>query len=117
MITCSSCAASLRVLSQRTARAIDRLTAKRATLNTAQKCADAENIISVAVAAPTDKRGFVMSDSLAGSGVSTAGQNDCGQDGPTRKDGRMATDMFSHPAHPKLLKTAEGGFFIVPVGA
>ena len=80
-----------------------------ATIPPALKGAGASNTISVEVAAPTVKRGFVMSESFAGAGVSGARRHSCGQDEPIRKDGCTTSCVFSHPAHPMPLKTATGG--------
>ena len=88
-----------------------------ATMTPAQKCAGASHTKSVAVAAPTVKRGFVMSELQAGCGVSTAGRSGYGQDEPTRKDGCTATDVFRTSCPPHARRKAEGGFFNVPVGA
>ena len=88
-----------------------------ATIPPALKGAGASNTISVEVAAPTVKRGFVMSESFAGAGVSGARRHSCGQDEPIRKDGCTATDVLLTSCPPYALSKATGGFFTVPVGA
>ena len=88
-----------------------------ATMQSALKGAGASNTISVEVAAPTVKRGFVMSESFAGAGVSGARRHSCGQDEPIRKDGCTATDVLLTSCPPYALSKATGGFFTVPVGA
>ena len=70
--------------------------------------AGAENTQQLAVATPTDKRGFVTSQSLAG--VAASGLHGLGRDGAIRKDARTTSCVFSHPAHLMPLKTATGGF-------
>ena len=91
--------------------------ASRGTMAPALNRAGAENTISVEVAAPTVKRGFVMSESFAGAGVSGARRHSCGQDEPIRKDGCTATDVLLTSCPPYALSKATGGFFTVPVGA
>ena len=71
-----------------------------ATMTPAQRCAGAEHTIGTAVAAPTDKRGFVMPDSLAGRGVSTASRHGYGQDEPTREGGCTAVPVCSTSCPP-----------------
>ena len=87
-----------------------------ATMHTALKGAGASNTISTAVAAPTDKRGFVMPEYLAGRGVSTASRHGYGQDEPTRKGGCTAVDVLLTSCPPYALSKAAGGFY-VPTGA
>ena len=79
-----------------------------ATIPPALKGAGASNTISVEVAAPTVKRGFVTSRSLAGAVAS--GLHGLGRDGAIRKDARTTSCVFSHPAHLLPLKTVVGGF-------
>ena len=81
-----------------------------ATMTPAQKCAGAEHTIGTAVAAPTVKRGFVMSESKAGRGVSTSSRHGCGQDEPTRKGGCTAVPVCSTSCPPYALEQAAGGF-------
>ena len=69
-----------------------------------------ENTIHTAVAAPTDKRGFVMPEYLAGRGVSTASRHGYGQDEPTRKGGCTALPVCSTSCPPYALEQAAGGF-------
>ena len=88
-----------------------------ATIPPALKGAGASNTISVEVAATKVKRGFVMSESFAGAGVSGARRHSCGQDEPIRKDGCTATDVLLTSCPPYALSKATGGFFTVPVGA
>lgn len=76
-----------------------------------------KNTSSEAVAAPTDKRGFVTSYSLAGAGVSSSSQHCLGRDGAIRKDARTASDVFLTSRPPYALKNANGGFLHVPEGA
>lgn len=76
-----------------------------------------ENTISTAVAAPTEKRGFVMSESQAGAGTSSSSRHGYGQDEPTRKGGCTAVDVFSTSCPPYALENAAGGFLNVPTGA
>ena len=88
-----------------------------ATIAPALKCAGAEHTFSEAVATPTEKRGFVMPDYLAGRGASTSSRHGYGQDEPTRKGGCTASDVCSTSCPPYALEHAEGGFLIVPEGA
>ena len=81
-----------------------------ATMTPAQKCAGASHTKSVAVAAPTVKRGFVMPEHLAGRGVSTASRHGYGQDEPTRKGGCASVCVFSTSCPPHALENAAGGF-------
>lgn len=87
----------------------------RATVAPALKGAGARNTISVAVATPTDERGFVTSQSLAGAAASDL--HGLGRDGAIRKDARTATDVLRTSRPPHALRKATGGFFNVPVGA
>ena len=79
--------------------------------STAKMADGAENTDSIAACAPADERGFLMP-------VDSFGDKraDCGLGAPTRKGGGMAMDMFSHPAHPRPLKTAASGSSSVPIG-
>ena len=81
-----------------------------ATMTPAQKCAGAEHTIGTAVAAPTVKRGFVMSESKAGRGASTSSRHGCGQDEPTRKAGCTTSCVFRTSCPPHARRKAEGGF-------
>lgn len=81
-----------------------------ATMTPAQKCAGAEHTIGTAVAAPTVKRGFVMSESKAGRGASTSSRHGCGQDEPTRKGGCTAVPVCSTSCPPSALEQTAGGF-------
>ena len=83
--------------------------AMHGTITPALKSAGAENTQQLEAATPTVKRGFVMSESFAGAGVSSASRHDYGRDEPIRKDGCTTSCVFSHPAHPMPLKTATGG--------
>ncbi len=87
-----------------------------ATMQPALKGAGASNTISTAVAAPTDKRGFVMSESQAGRGASAASRHGYGQDEPTRKGGCTAVDVLLTSCPPYARSKAAGGFY-VPTGA
>lgn len=89
--------------------------AGRGKVSAALKGAGARNTISVAVATPTGKRGFVTSQSLAGAAAS--GLHGLGRDGAIRKDARTATDVLRTSRPPYALRKAAGGFFNVPVGA
>jgi hypothetical protein len=71
---------------------------------------------SEAVATPTDKRGFVTSESQAGAGAPCDRLTSCGRGGPIRKDGRTASDVFLTPRPPDALKNADGGFINIPEG-
>lgn len=88
-----------------------------ATISPALKGAGARNTKSEAVATPTDKRRFVMSEPQAGRGVSTSSRHGCGQDAPTRKGGGTASDVLRTSCPPYALRKAAGGFPIVPEGA
>ena len=81
-----------------------------ATMTPAPNSAGAEHTIGTAVATPTDKRGFVMPDSLAGRGVSTASRHGSGQDEPTREGGCTAVPVCSTSCPPYALEQAAGGF-------
>lgn len=85
-----------------------------ATIAPAQKCAGAEHTMKPAVATPTDKRGFVMSDYQAGRGASTSSRHGCGQDEPIRKDGCMTGFMCSTSCPPYALEQAAGGYLSQP---
>jgi len=63
-----------------------------------------ENIFGYAVAAPTDKRGFVMSGFVR-HGVSHVGMV-TGRMGHTARLAARRIPCFQHPAHPRSLKTA-----------
>ena len=84
--------------------------ASRGTMSPALKSAGASNTIGTAVAAPTDKRGFVMSESFAGAGVSGARRHGCGQDEPTRKGGCTAVPVLLTSCPPYARSKATGGF-------
>ena len=81
-----------------------------ATMDPALKGAGAEHTIGTAVAAPTVKRGFVMSESEAGCGASTSGRHGYGQDEPTRKGGCTAVPVCSTSCPPYALEQAAGAF-------
>ena len=83
--------------------------AMHGTITPALKSAGAENTQQLEAATPAAKRGFVMSESFAGAGVSGARHQGFGRDEPIRKDGCTTSCVFSHPAHPMPLKTATGG--------
>lgn len=87
----------------------------RATVSAALKGAGARHTISVAVATPTDERGFVTSKQ--GAGAAASGLHGFGRDGAIRKDARTATDVCLTSRPPYALRQATGGFFNVPVGA
>lgn len=69
-----------------------------------------------AAATLADKQGFVTSDSLMGAGASGDRHAGFGRGGPTRKDGRTASDVFFTPRPPDALENADGGFVHVPEG-
>lgn len=75
-----------------------------------------ENTTSEAVASPTESGLLSCPNSGAGRGVSTAKLAGFGRGGPSRKDGRTASDVFSTPCPPDALENAEGGFS-TPEGA
>lgn len=81
-----------------------------ATMTPAPNSAGARNTQQLAVAAPTDERGFVMSELQAGCGVSTAGRSGYGQDEPTRKAGCTTSCVFRTSCPPHARRKAEGGF-------
>ena len=75
-----------------------------------------KNTTSEAVAAPTESGVLSCPNSGAGRGLSAAVPHGFGWGGPTRKDGRAASDAFLTPHPPYALKNANGGF-VTPEGA
>lgn len=88
-----------------------------ATMTPAQRCAGASHTKSVAVAAPTVKRGFVMSESQAGCGVSTASRHGYGRGSAYPQGRRHGYGRVTTPTPTLCASHAEGGFLNVPVGA
>jgi hypothetical protein len=88
-----------------------------ATMTPAQKCAGASHTKSVAVAAPTVKRGFVMPEHLAGRGVSTASRHGYGRGSAYPQGRRHGYGRVTTPTPTLCASHAKGGFFNVPVGA
>ena len=91
--------------------------AMHGTITPALKSAGAENTQQLEAATPAVKRGFVMSESFAGAGVSSASRHDFGRDEPIRKDGCTASDVCLTSRPPYALRQATGGFLHVPEGA
>ena len=74
-----------------------------------------ENTTSEAVAAPTDKRGFVVPN-FRGWRTCAASMVSGGMGLPARMAARLRT-CFQHPAHPLRLKTQTVVFLATPEGA
>ena len=81
-----------------------------ATMTPAQKCAGARHTQQLAVATPTDKRRFVMSESQAGRGVSTVSRHGYGQDASVREAGGTTSCVCLTSCPPNALRQAAGGF-------
>lgn len=71
---------------------------------------------SEAAATLAVKQGFATSESQVGAGASCDCLTGFGRGGPTRKDGRTASDVFFTPRPPDALENADGGFVHVPEG-
>jgi hypothetical protein len=69
------------------------------------------NTMSSAVAAPTDKRGFVLSKFWVCRHTLAAMPDGFGQGAPVRKAGGVTELTLRTPCPPDALRTADGGFF------